>query len=147
MILTRILETVHGHAGILATAGLIHPALLLRRGQQLSRGSRIAVVLATLFAVLAFSLGIVIYEDYRSVVKRSLFRASFNAGLRFETKEHLAYAVVMLALSGAVCALVAPRESRRLRQAAAATYLTAALLSGLVCVLGTYVSAVHGFPE
>jgi hypothetical protein len=143
----RIVEAVHGHVGFLAAAALYHPAILLRRGQQLSRGARYALALSTGFAVAAFSLGISIYEGYRSVVKQNLFRINMDAGFSFETKEHLAFIVVVLAVGAMVCAFSAPKEARSLRQAAAATYLTAALLATTVCILGTYVAAVHTFPE
>lgn len=147
MTLIRVLEAMHGHMGVLAAASLVHPAILMRRGQQLSRGARWAISLSTAFAVSAFSMGIFIYEDYRSTVKRELFRMSRTAGYLFETKEHLAFAVVTLATGALVCAWMAPPESRRLRQASAAAYLSSALLAALVCVLGTYVAAVHTFPE
>jgi hypothetical protein len=143
----RVLETIHGHLGVLAAASLYHPAILMRRGQQLSRGARWAVGLATGFAVAAFSMGLVIYEDYRSVVKRELFEIRYGAGLLFETKEHLAYAVVTMALGAGAAAFLAPPEARRLRQASAAMYLSAALLATGVCALGTVVAAVHSFPE
>lgn len=143
----RIFESLHGHLGVLAAASLFHPAVLLRKGQQLSRGSKLAVILATLFAVSAFGGGVFIYEDYRQLVKRNLFRASTQAGFFFETKEHLAYGVVALALGAAVCALLAPKEARHLRKASAAAYFTAAVLATGVCLLGTYVAAIQGFPE
>jgi hypothetical protein len=143
----RILASIHGHLGVLAAAALTHPMFLLRRGQQLSRGSRLSLILSTLFAVLAFSFGIAIYEGYRSSVKRVLFVMNERAGFLFETKEHLAFAVVALALGGAACALLAPPEDRQLRKAAAAAYFSAAAIAITVCVLGTYVAAVHGFPE
>ena len=143
----RILETVHGHLGVLSAASLLHPAILMRRGQQLSRGARWAIGLATAFAVSAFSMGIVIYENYRSNVKQGLFIIDNQAGYLFETKEHLTFAVVTVSLAAAVCAFTAPRERRDLRQAAAAAFLTASLIATTVCVLGTYVAAVHTFHE
>lgn len=143
----RIVEAVHGHVGFLAAAALLHPAILLRRGQQLSRGARYALALSTGFAVTAFSLGIYIYEDYRTHVKQNLFRINMRAGFCFETKEHLAFIVLCLALGAMGCAFAAPKEARGLRRAAAATYLSAALLAITVCILGTYVAAVHTFPE
>ena len=38
--LLRLLESLHGHFGILAAVALMHPAILLRRGRALSRGMR-----------------------------------------------------------------------------------------------------------
>ena len=52
-----------------------------------------------------------------------------------------------LALGAAVCVLVAPKEARHLRKAAAAAYLTAAVLATAVCAMGTYVASIKGFPE
>ena len=143
----RFLEAIHGHFGILAAASLLHPAILLRRGQQLSRGSRWALCLATAFAITAFSFGIGIYESYRTTVKRGLFLIYPRAGFLFETKEHLALVVVSLATGGLICALLAPPEARSLRKAAAASYFSAFVLASLVCVLGTYVAGVHSFAE
>jgi branched-subunit amino acid transport protein len=147
MLLTRVLEAVHGHVGVLAAAALLHPAILMRKGKTLSRGARYSIVLSTLFAVSAFALGIFIYEDYRTSVKRALFGLNMQAGYLFETKEHLAYAVVTLSVGAACCALMAPNKDRHLRTAAAAAYLTAALLATTVAGLGTYVAAIHTFAE
>lgn len=141
----RLLESIHGHLGILATAALIHPAILLRRGNAPTRRNRWALSLSAAFSVAAWSAGILIYGDYRRDVKRGLFQASARAGLFFETKEHLAMAVVCLATGALVAALVAPRHARPLRQTAALVFALAAALSALVAGLGTYVSSVHGF--
>jgi hypothetical protein len=147
MTLYRVLEALHGHIGFLASAALLHPAILLRRGQQLSRGSRWSLALTTVFAVIAFSMGLVIYEGYRSSVRRVLFTIDRRAGYFFETKEHLAFAVVTLSVGAAACAFLAPPENRQLRRAAAAAYFSATLLALTTCLLGTYVAAVHTFPE
>ncbi|MEB2311166.1 MAG: hypothetical protein OZ921_08715 [Sorangiineae bacterium] len=145
MSLARLLESLHGAIGVLATAALVHPALLLRRGKPLTPRSRWAVALAGLLAALAWSAGAFIYGDYRRLVKRTLFQKSVGAGLAFETKEHVAVTVACLAIGALVAALVAPRESRELRRAAALSFGLAAGLSGLVVGLGWYVTAVHGF--
>lgn len=143
--LFRVLESVHGHLGVLALAALIHPAILLRKGKPLSRRNRYAVIGSTLFAVLAFASGIVIYEQFRAEVKRPLFSASLKAGLMFETKEHIAFAVCTMSLGALVCALVAPKQSNGLRRAAALTYALAASFCIVVAGLGTYVASVRGF--
>lgn len=142
----RLLAGLHGHLGVLLAAALIHPAILLRHGRPLSRGMRWAIGLTTLLTMLAFGLGLALYEDYRATVKRTLFATSAPTGLLFETKEHLAYAVLTLALGAGVCALVAPRGGRALRRAAAAAYAAAALLCLIVVGLGTVVAATQGFP-
>lgn len=146
MTLLRILEGVHGHLGVLAAVALIHPAILLRKGRPLSRGMRWSVGLTTMVVVAAFGMGLFIYGDYREVVKRPLLLGSFEVGMLFETKEHLAWGVLTLALGAGVAAFAAPREAKRLRQLSAAFYAVAAVLCFVVVALGTYVASVQGFP-
>jgi hypothetical protein len=141
----RLLESIHGHLGILATAALVHPALLLRRGKPLTRRNRWAVALAAGLSICAWSAGILIYGDYRRLVKRELFQASVRAGLSFETKEHLAVGVVCLASGALVAALVAPRSAQSLRRTAALVFALAATLAALVACLGSYVASTRGF--
>lgn len=143
----RILETVHGHLGILAAVALAHPAILLWRGRALTRGLWWSVVLTTGLTVLAFGTGLLIYEDYRTEVKRGLFLESPVVGYLFETKEHVAWAVLVLALGAGFAALVAPRRARRVRRAAAIAYVVAAVVCLVTVGLGTYVAAVAGFPQ
>ena len=145
MKLELLLESVHGHVGVLAAAALLHPAILLRKGKPLTSRNRWSVAGATLFSVAAFSTGILIYEDYRAQVKRPMFLASFRAGTLFEIKEHLAVIVISLALGALVCAWVAPRDGNSLRKAAAHSYAMAAILCAAVVAMGTYVAAVQGF--
>lgn len=141
----RLLETLHGHLGVLAAAALLHPAIVMRKGRPLSYRSRWAVVLSTAFAALAFGSGLVIYPSYRTAVRARLFLKSTRAGFLFETKEHIAYAVVAISLGACVCALVAPKNATSLRQGAAYFYAIAAALCIIVVCLGSYVAAVHGF--
>ncbi len=141
----RVLQSIHGHLGMLAAAALLHPAIVLRRGRPLGYRGRWAVSLSTAFTLLAYSAGIAIYADYRNLVKRALFHENLHAGMLFETKEHLALAVVCLALGGLVAALVAPPRARALRRAAAITYALAAALCLLTGGLGVYVTSVRGF--
>ncbi|MBX3251220.1 MAG: hypothetical protein KF901_28845 [Myxococcales bacterium] len=147
MILWRVLESVHGLFGVLAVAALLHPAILLREGVPLSRGARWSVGLTGAVTAAAFGLGVGIYEAYREHVKRGLFQYDRAAGLLFETKEHLAWAVVVLALGGAAAGLLAPPRDRRLRQLAALSFAGAAALCVVVVALGVYVSSLRGFPE
>lgn len=141
----RLFETIHGHLGVLAAAALLHPAILLRKGQPLSPRLRLAVLLSTSAVVLAFSTGLYIYPSYRNAVRPALFHASTRAGFLFETKEHLAFAVISTALGACVCALSAPREARALRQAASVSYAVGALLCIVTVCLGSYVASVRGF--
>jgi hypothetical protein len=145
--LLRLLETIHGHLGVLAAAALLHPAILLRKGQVPSRRGRLSVGLTTAMVVLAFASGLLIYPDYRQRVRTGLFHASVRAGFAFETKEHLAYAVIATSLGACVAMLFAPKDGKSLRQASAALYAVAAMLCLLVVVLGSYVASVHGFPS
>ena len=147
MTVLRILESIHGHLGVLAAVALLHPAILLRNGRALSRGLWWSVVLTTGLVVAAFATGLFIYEDYRAEVKRPLFLQNPTVGYLFETKEHVAWAVICLALGAGVAALVAPRSARGARRAAALVYAVAAILSLVTAGLGTYVAAVAGFPQ
>lgn len=141
-----LLERIHGHAGVLALAILVHPAILLWRGRPLSRGGRWAIGASMGLVALAFALGIAIYEDYRALVKADLFRASVEAGMRFETKEHLAWAVLSATLGAGATALLAPPDAVQLRRIAARIFLGAAILCAAVVVLGVHVAAIHDFP-
>jgi hypothetical protein len=143
----RILESVHGHLGILAVAALLHPAIVLRKGLPLSFGAKWACVLATSVAVLAFATGLSIYGSYREIVKRPLLLDQLDVGLLFETKEHVAWGVMTMAVGALVAALAAPREAVSQRRAAALVYAAACLLALCAAGLGTYVAAVRGFPE
>jgi hypothetical protein len=141
----RLLEAIHGHFGILAAAALVHPAILLRRGKPLPRRTMMLVALTTLAVAAAFLTGLVIYGGYLEHVRPGLFIRSATAGLLFETKEHLAYAVVATTLGAGTCAILAPREGNDLRRAAAVFYAVAAGLCLLTAALGTWVASVRGF--
>ena len=147
MTILRILESVHGHLGILASVALLHPAILLFRGRPLTRAMRWAIGLSSSLVIAAFGLGIGIYSDYRTHVKRDLLLRHQDVAMLFETKEHVAFAVVALATGGLVAALVAPRDAPALRRAAAIVYAAAAALCFLTAGIGTYVAAVRGFPQ
>ena len=146
MTLLRLLESVHGHLGILAAAALLHPAILLRKGRALSRGLWWSVALTTGLVVFAFGTGLSIYDDYRAVVKPELFRASASAGLLFETKEHTAWAVLVLSLGAGAVAALAPKEGKHMRQSAALMYAVAAAICLFTVALGTWAAAVRSFP-
>ena len=143
----RIFETIHGHLGILAVVALLHPAITLRSGRPLSFGMKWSCALSTGFAVSAFATGLALYGSYRDIVKRPLLLESLDVGMLFETKEHLAWGVMTMAIGALVTAIAAPREQDGLRRAAALVYAAAFLLAVCVAGLGTYVAAVRGFPE
>lgn len=137
--------SLHGLIGGLALAAMIHPAILLRAGRPLSRGARWSLGLTAAVTALAFGLGVAIYEPYRELVKRPLFVADPAAGMLFETKEHLAFAVLALVLGAAATALLAPRDRADLRRLSAAMFAGATGLALLVVALGLYVSSVASF--
>ena len=141
----RLIASTHGALGILAAVALLHPAILLRRGRPLSRGVRWALGGAAALVFSAYAIGIAIYEDYRGLVKRDLFVRSEVVGYLFETKEHLAFAALTIALGAAVLATFAPRERSDLRQLASALFGSAALLTFVVVGLGLWVSAHASF--
>jgi hypothetical protein len=141
----RLFESIHGHVGILAVAVLIHPAILLRKGRALSYGVRLAVLFTLTAVVIAFSLGVSIYDEYRELVKRDLFRMDPTTGFLFETKEHLAFVVLALVIGASGAALLAPKDAKDVRRAAAATFAAAAFAAAVVAGIGTWVAAVHGF--
>jgi hypothetical protein len=143
--LFRLLESLHGHLGVLAAIGLVHPAILLRRGHPLSRGGRWSIALTALATALAFGSGAFIYPAYIRLVRRHVFSTSVPAGMLFETKEHLAFVVTCLTAGAAVAALCSPREEAAMRRAAALLFAAAALLCLLTAGLGSYVAAVRGF--
>lgn len=146
MTVLRLLESVHGHLGVLAVAALLHPAIFLRRGKPMSAGVRLSVVLSTVGALLAFASGLVVYPAYREHVRATLFARSTTAGLLFETKEHVAFFVLCIAVGAGTCAIVAPRDAPELRRSAAWAYAAAAGLCLLVVAMGSGIASVAGFP-
>ena len=140
MTLSRILIALHGYMGVLCAVALLHPAILMRRGQALSRGARWSIALTTLSTIAAFGLGIFMYEDYRNQVKRDLFRISSQTGLLFETKEHLAFYALVLAWTGCALVFAAPEDDAR-RLARLAFGASAALVLA-VGAMGSIVASV-----
>lgn len=99
---------------MLAAAALSHPAL--------ARAPNVRNALpASILAVLAFSGGLFIYEDYRVGVKRVLLGQASELAQVFEVKEHLAFCVIVLAVAGlGLLRAGAPDVSRSCYRAAAA---------------------------
>lgn len=141
----RLWESIHGHLGVLAAIALVHPAILLRRGLPLSRGARLSVILSSGLVIGAYSFGIASYGAYRETVKRGLFAIDPRTGLLFETKEHLAYVTLAIAVAALGCALLAPSRAEGTRRLASRLYAAAAGLCIAVVGLGTWVAAVRGF--
>jgi hypothetical protein len=140
-----LIASVHGYFGVLSAVALLHPAILLRRGEPLSRRNRWLVALVSLAVSATYALGIGLYPAYRAGVKRELFQASLSAGLSFELKEHLAFLVLGLTAGAAVAAFAAPSSGRELRRAAATFFALAAVVACATAALGSYVSAIRSF--
>jgi len=104
-LLLRLLERIHGHLGWLSVAGLLHPAILLRRRK---RRARLSVSLATGSVVVTALLGAYVYPSYRERIKQHLFIEAPKLGWMFERKEHMAVGAVAFALVGCVSHLAIP---------------------------------------
>lgn len=142
----RVLEHVHGHLGWLATAALVHPAILLRRAH---RRSLLSAASATLIASGAGALGAALYPCYREIIKPVLFAASPRIGWAFERKEHLAIGAIALAWAGLAAHWGEPRASAgtrlALRRAALVAYTGAAALALVAATLGVVVACARSF--
>jgi Ser-tRNA(Ala) deacylase AlaX len=88
MSVMRLLESVHGHIGVLAAVALLHPAILMRKGKALSKRTALSVWLTAMVVLSAFATGLIIYPTYRQSVRAGVFAKSVTAGFLFETKEH-----------------------------------------------------------
>ncbi len=137
--LTELARTLHGHVGVLAAAALAHPAFLLARGGVVSRGCRWAAGAATSLVVLTFSAGWALYPGYRRDPKPALLREAPALAWSFETKEHLAFYVLVLAVVGAV--LIFRRPSAGGVRAARWCYGAASVLAFVVVALGSSVGS------
>jgi len=133
-----LLAHIHGHLGVLAAAALVHPALLLRTRRRAAGASWGAAALATT----AFGGGLLLYPTYRQTVRRALFVAHPSLGWAFERKEHLAVAVVALAVAGALLqtAGARPEAPASLRSAAQRSFAAAAIVAWVVVALGVAVA-------
>ena len=100
-----LLARLHGHLGWLGLAVLLHPILLLRRGPR-SRLGLLTAWMALALITAPYAAGLWLYPTYRTAVKPDLLAASHTAAQAFETKEHLAFFVVMLTASGVASALL-----------------------------------------
>ena len=135
----HLLRSLHGYTGVLAAAALLHPVVTLPRRGPLRRGTRWAVGASTALAVTAFSAGWALYPGYRTGTKRELLGQAPVLARAFETKEHVAFYVVVLAVAGLGLALRAP-DAEGLR-AARWCYGLAGVLAIGVIGLGVTVGA------
>jgi hypothetical protein len=144
--LVRLLEHVHGHAGWLAAAALLHPAILLRNPR---RKAHLAVGLAVGVVTLTAGIGVYLYQPYRDRVKQALFIHAPSVGYLFERKEHLAFGAVLLAWAGGIAYLAAVRADEPLRAPlrvfAFRAFVLACALTVCTAVLGVAVAVVRTF--
>ena len=89
-------RAAHGMLGVLAATALTVPAL-----RPPAPGGRLPALLASGLTVGTFGAGLCVYDGYRSGVKHQLLAHAFRLAQAFEVKEHLAFCVVVLAVSGA----------------------------------------------
>lgn len=129
------LMPVHGLLSALALAALAHPVVLLRRAEAAGRARTVALYATMLLAALD-GIGWALYPSYRQAVKPRLRLDVPTAAVVFETKEHLAWFALVLAVAGTVT-LYARQDPR-----AARVSLGLALGCGLVAAgIGVYVAA------
>lgn len=143
----RVVEHVHGHAGWLAAALLVHPAIVLRNR---TRRAHLAVGLAAGAVTLVAAVGSWLYVGYREKLKQQIFIDNPSIGLLFERKEHLAYGVVLLSWAGAIAYFAATRASApevkaTLRTIAFRSFVASATLAIAVATLGTIVAIYKTF--
>lgn len=132
-----LLQHLHGLWAALAVAALLHPAVRHLPKGPLPRGHRLSLGLSLLAIWLTFGLGLFIYPSYRVAVKPArLWQAPWAANL-FESKEHIAWYVVVLATLGT--GLAVGTSARRLAQQC---FMAAFALGLWVLVAGLSVSAV-----
>lgn len=133
--LTTLWRTGHGWLGILAVALLLHP--VLAPGAPRRRGARWSLGLAITLTIATFTTGWLLYPGYRQDPKPALLRLSPGLAAAFETKEHLAWYVLVLAVGGGTLAWISPGPTARRMLAAAA------VLGMVVAGLGAVVSAFN----
>jgi len=146
MEILRIVEHIHGHAGWLAVAALVHPAVLLRKR---GRRAHLSVGLAASVATLVAAVGAWLYVPYREKLRPGIFQQAPDVGAMFERKEHLAFAAVILAWIGALAyfgSWKTESETRdRLHRLSHRAFVVAAVLAAAVASLGTYVASYRTF--
>lgn len=138
----RVLTELHGSAGLLAVAALIHPLALLRRP---SRRAPLACWAATAATTAVFGGGLALYGTYRERVKHELFVAAPSIGWLFERKEHLALGALALAWCGAIAHALERRPglAAPMRRLALGAYAAAAAMAAFAAVAGLVVAAVR----
>ncbi len=129
----EILRSVHGHAGLLAVAGLVHPAVFLREGRRLTRGQRASVVVSSCLFLGVYGSGLALYPRYREQERPAMMNDNFALAMWFERKEHLAFVAVVL---------VATALGLVLLDRAGSLHRPARWMFGIAAALGLAVAAV-----
>ena len=140
----RWLEHLHGHAGWLSAAALVHPAVLLRKPRRKAPWSvGVAAALTTLVCV----AGGLIYGPYRDKLKQHIFQTAPTIGWLFERKEHLAFGALLFAWVGTLAYIAAPRAGAEvtLKKLAQRSFTIAAAFAIVVAGLGTAVATFRSF--
>lgn len=141
-----LLANIHGHILLLAVALCFHPWVALRKATRPAFGTRLTAYLAATLLLAGNALGWFIYPDYRIEVKRHLYLYSMAAGHGFEVKEHFAFFALVLALAGAVAAVVsAKHRDSSLTGIVRLSFAAAALLGTVAIGLGIWVASLRGF--
>jgi hypothetical protein len=147
VLLLRVLERIHGHAGWLVVAALLHPAIILRDRK---RRAVLSVSLATAFATATGLLGAYIYPEYRLRLKQRIFIESPSIGWLFERKEHLAVGAIAFAVIGCIAHLtVRSFDDDAQREIAARlahrSFVVSFALALMVAVIGVVVASHKSF--
>jgi hypothetical protein len=142
----RLVEHVHGHAGWLAVAALLHPTILLRDSR---RRADLSVVLAVAFVTSVGAAGVWLYGEYRDRIKQQIFIHAPTIGYLFERKEHLAFGAILLAWTGTIAYFGARSAEgatlRALRRTAFYAFAASFVLALASAVLGTIVASYKTF--
>lgn len=136
-----LMERVHGHLGLLAVALLLHPVITLRKRRLLTTWMVRSADLAALLLATSFALGWWIYPTYRTRVKPGLLADALPVAMRFESKEHLAFLALALAVGGAVTLRRAGAEPEG-RRLAWVLLLGAFVCAATTGALGVFVASI-----
>ncbi len=132
-------RSIHGHAGVLAAAALVHPVVFLRPGRPLSRGQRWALGGGAGLVGAVYASGLALYPGYRERERPALMQHDFLLALWFERKEHLAFVAVVLA--GAAALMVLSRRDGSQNRTARWMLAVSAALVLLAASVGSVVGA------
>lgn len=130
--LTHLARIVHGQLGLATAIALLHPVVVLRK-----HDGRWACGLACALSLTTISVGWLLYPGYRAVERAQLWQSAPRVAAMFETKEHLAFYVGVLAISGWTLARAGARPQAR------ACFAAASALAFAVGALGAIVASAR----